>query len=665
MRLKDNTELYIINIKSQCNCEYKDYKDYLTVPKFDIITKLKILEGEIKRLENSNKKLAEENEKLKKANELKYHINPKFEEFYDIVIDINSIKKVNTEGWKVKFTENGLKKYNDYKDKDLITIGVIGNNNKGKSFLLSKISKIDLLTGTSIQTEGLSVKYPELTGYKGRHIILLDSVGLETPVLKSTNKFNEKKELIPKIEDEKNKDSNENNINNENEEKEKANSKEKENEQDLENKDKSNGKEIEQNKEFKENARDKLMTELFLENFIIKVSDILLLVVGKLTYSEQLLINKIKEESKKQNKGKIFIIHNLQDFRTKEQVENYIAESLLKCSTFNLIKRTKISTEEDQTEEKRNNVKKEEIIKINENQKNININEDIKIDLNKSNNIKINENQNVQNEIENSINNNNNNDLAEKNIGEENAKEGIKSNDVHFNEILKYGDKKLEIYHLIIANEDSDAGKFYNPYAYNFIENIYNLVSEPKKFDIFEEVKTNFKILSDTILNDNIEDVPFTDNDKIIKDKIIKLNLEKELNLKKCYIDELGFSLFKTGNFEPKYNYFKPDENTLEIRLEIPGNGKCDVNHKVMGDKTVITVKGIKNKDKDPKEPNYNLFNIREFSEFELNIALKTEDLQISKIKEQYPKFKNGICFIQYELFTKAENQSAAVEDEV
>ena len=38
MRLKDNTELYIINIKSKCNCEYKDYKDYLTVPKFDIIT---------------------------------------------------------------------------------------------------------------------------------------------------------------------------------------------------------------------------------------------------------------------------------------------------------------------------------------------------------------------------------------------------------------------------------------------------------------------------------------------------------------------------------------------------------------------------------------------------------------------------------------------------
>ena len=36
------------------------------------------------------------------------------------------------------------------------------------------------------------------------------------------------------------------------------------------------------------------MTELFLEKFIIRNSVILLVVVGKLTYSEQLIINKIK-----------------------------------------------------------------------------------------------------------------------------------------------------------------------------------------------------------------------------------------------------------------------------------------------------------------------------------------------------------------------------------
>ena len=91
-------------------------------------------------------------------------------------------------------------------------------------------------------------------------------------------------------------------------------------------------------KEFQENMKDKVITELFLENLIVAVSDILLVVVGELTYSEQLLINKIKEESKNHNKSKIFIIHNLQEYVTKEQVEKYIDNTLLKCSSFNLIK---------------------------------------------------------------------------------------------------------------------------------------------------------------------------------------------------------------------------------------------------------------------------------------------------------------------------------------
>ena len=120
--------------------------------------------------------------------------NLKLEDFYDIIIDINSIKNVNKEGWKVEFNEKGLEKYkkhscykNKEKEQKSITVGVVGNNNKGKSFLLSRISKIKLLFGTSIQTKGLSVKYPELENYKGRQIILLDSAGLETPVLKKFN----------------------------------------------------------------------------------------------------------------------------------------------------------------------------------------------------------------------------------------------------------------------------------------------------------------------------------------------------------------------------------------------------------------------------------------------------------------------------------------------
>ena len=236
-------------------------------------------------------------------------------------------------------------------------------------------------------------------------------------------------------------------------------------------------------------------------------------------------------------------------------------------------------------------------------------------------------------------------------------------NNIHFTEILNYSDKKqLIIYHLILANEDSEAGKYYNPYAYSFIENLYDLVPVSKKFDVFERIKENFKRLSSTILKEKIEDASFNENENIIKDKIIKLKYEKDLSLKKCYIDELGFSFFKTGNFEPKYNYFKPDENTLEIRLEIPGITICKVHHNIIGDETIIAVKGEKKKDSKPKELEDNLFNIREFSEFELNIPLKAEDFKISQEKPKKLIFANGICIIQYELAHKGKETEVSAD---
>ena len=148
--------------------------------------------------------------------------------------------------------------------------------------------------------------------------------------------------------------------------------------------------------------------------------------------------------------------------------------------------------------------------------------------------------------------------------------------------------------------------------------------------------------------------------------KLKKLNYDGDLSLNNYYVDNLSF--LKTDNFEPKYNYFKPDENTLEIRLEIPGNASCDIIHNVIGDETIITIKGNKRKDNYPKEPNFNIFNSREFSDYEVNIHLKVEEFKITESmpKEGYPKFINGICIIQYELAKKGEKQSASanIEDE-
>ena len=87
--------------------------------------------------------------------------------------------------------ESGLQKYKEYKNEDLIKIGIVGNINKGKSFILSKISKIKLPTGNSISTKGLSIKYPKLDdGYRNRKFILLDSAGLETPILNEEEQNN-------------------------------------------------------------------------------------------------------------------------------------------------------------------------------------------------------------------------------------------------------------------------------------------------------------------------------------------------------------------------------------------------------------------------------------------------------------------------------------------
>ena len=128
----------------------------------------------------------------------------------------------------------------------------------------------------------------------------------------------------------------------------------------------------------------------------------------------------------------------------------------------------------------------------------------------------------------------------------------------------------------------------------------------------------------------------------------------------------MGFSLFKTGNFEPKYNYFTPDPKTLEIRLEVPGNTKCTVNHKVEGDKTIITVNGNKNRDKIPKDENDNIKDIREFGKFELKIPMPVEQFKISqkKTKEDLV-FKNGLCIIKYELASDGDEVEGKPDEEV
>ena len=87
-----------------------------------------------------------------------------------------------------------------------------------------------------IKTEGLSIKYAELGIFKKRNFVFLDSAGIEKPLLES-----------------------EGNI--------------------LEEKDK--------NEIFRDKCKDKLISGLFLQNYIIHNSDVVIAVVDCLSLSEQ------------------------------------------------------------------------------------------------------------------------------------------------------------------------------------------------------------------------------------------------------------------------------------------------------------------------------------------------------------------------------------------
>ncbi len=507
------------------NEKIKNLKKLFDSQNSELKQKLKDSEEIIQAIfDNNNNNNTTNTKNFIKLESIDYLKNKKFEDFYDVIIDIKSIKDIN-KGWNIKMNKNGEMRFNEYKNKKALVIGIIGNSNKGKSFLLSKISKIDLPSGTSIRTEGLSIKYPDLEKYKNRKIILLDTAGLETPLsLDKEIKFNE------------------------------------ENQNDL-------------NELIKEKAREKLITELFLQNFILYNSDILITVVGILTYSEQKLLNRIKAEClrNKQNK-KLYIIHNLMTYTTINEVEEYINNCLLKSATFDLQKRYEISTKQTN-------------------------------------------NKNVPYFYENN--------------------------------------NKMDVFHLIFANQGSEAGNFYNDFTLNFFEQSYQTVTDLNSFDVIQKLKERLIDLSRDLLDKNDKnenDSFFIENDfyndeYILEKKIFKLNNNKDIVLRRCYIDEMGLSYLRNNGFNPLYNYYRKNDKLI-IRIEAPGNVSLKTDFEYSQNFTIIKISGNKRKDIEPLDIRDNWFNTREFGDFNIEIPL----LINLKNKPPITHNKEGIVFIEYEI---------------
>ena len=125
------------------------------------------------------------------------------------------------------------------------------------------------------------------------------------------------------------------------------------------------------------------------------------------------------------------------------------------------------------------------------------------------------------------------------------------------------------------------------------------------------------------------------------------------LILKKCLIDELGFSNLQNNGFMPVYNYYKKEkENKLIVRVEAPGNCSLKSSTHNSNEYVIIRLEGNKKKDKEPAEIKDNIYCNREIGEFSLDIALKSSEY-ILKNEEPTLAEKKGVIMLQYKLDEK------------
>ena len=77
------------------------------------------------------------------------------------------------------------------------------------------------------------------------------------------------------------------------------------------------------------------------------------------------------------------------------------------------------------------------------------------------------------------------NNNSEQKIGESLYEKNPNNND-------KKAKNEPAIYHLIYANEDSEAGKYYNPFTLKFIEQYYNYMNNLGNYDVILTIKERF-----------------------------------------------------------------------------------------------------------------------------------------------------------------------------
>ena len=148
-------------------------------------------------------------------------------------------------------------------------------------------------------------------------------------------------------------------------------------------------------------------------------------------------------------------------------------------------------------------------------------------------------------------------------------------NSYYYKQKLK-DDEKI-IIHLIMANEDSEAGKYYNKFALLYLNTELKQVNEKKPFDIVKNITDFLLNISGEIFKNKLE------QKSIAEDKnFIKVNIDK-IELNDFSIDVLGNNIIKDTIFKPKYRYgyYVDEEKNQKLLIEIELFAKWTIKHKI------------------------------------------------------------------------------------
>ena len=501
-------------------------------------------------------------------------------EFYDVVLNLESLSRLK-EGFSVEYTEKGKKKIEDLKKNKGIVITAIGNSNQGKSYILSKISDINIPKGHSINTKGLSIAFPDnLTDEKdkdtNKRYIILDTEGSQNAITISDDDRNE----IYKLNEE---------------------------------------KKIEK---IESASRDRQITENFLQNLALYSANIVIAVVGQLTFQDQKFLNRIKEQCKKKS---LYIIHNLMFLETKENVRDHMKDVIEKSLFFNVRKQTMTELSNKNTE----NMNTDYYVETIDDAKNYYV---IHLIM---------------------------------------AREGTEAGNYYNKSTIDFlrktiaayaQQKKFDVFKSFGAFLCLNVFDYFDlPIELNKEENVEKKKNDQIKEENNDDINTNMQNEEENKKDGNFSNFDFIKLKDIELDNnnIMKVNTKYPLNLKKCLIDEIGITTYKGLTTTPSYCYFKT-QNKFIIQIEFCGKLETiKIKKNSLGGQYKFRIYGKTNK--------YNkkvMYSNIEEGDFILTFPVGLDFITISNNTPIIdPDEKNGIVNISYDIAQKSADDEDSGED--